>query len=86
MTSPWHHPSGSTGFGPWSVWIEAGTSPGWEHTSLRVADLPAAGAVTVATGVEEMLLVPLAGSVRATVDGTQFAVAGRDSVLSLIHI
>lgn len=54
---------------------------GWEHTSLRVADLPAGGTVTHDTGAEEVVVVPLAGSVTIDIDGADsILLDGRASV------
>lgn len=59
--------------------------PGWQHTRLRVATIAPGGHVEHASGVEETLVVPLAGAFRVEVaeaDGTAHDVtlAGRASV------
>jgi len=43
--------------------------PGWQHTSLRVAHLDARGFLEHDTGDEELVVVPLSGSVTIDVDG-----------------
>lgn len=54
---------------------------GWQHTSLRVAELTADGSLTYDTGEEEIVLVPLAGAVTIEVSGFDaISLDGRASV------
>src|SRR5215471_16232796 len=55
-----------------------------EYASLQVLQLEAGGEHTFSTGGQEMVLLPLAGSCRATCDGETFELAGRDSVFSRV--
>ena len=55
-------------------------SAGWEHSSLRILNLPPGGARTVQTGDEEMFVVPLAGSATVTLAGETHELQGRASV------
>jgi 5-deoxy-glucuronate isomerase len=56
----WVHPYGTTAEGAFQVSI-TDALPGWTHTSLRVATLPPGDRVTLHTGAEEVIVVPLAG-------------------------
>ncbi|MFW5473322.1 5-deoxy-glucuronate isomerase [Knoellia sp. CPCC 206450] len=54
---------------------------GWQHTSLRVAHLEAGGAIEHDTGDEELVVVPLSGSVTIEVPGSDpIRLDGRASV------
>ncbi|KGN31011.1 5-deoxyglucuronate isomerase [Knoellia sinensis KCTC 19936] len=54
---------------------------GWHHTSLRVAELPSGGSLTHETRAEEVVVVPLAGSVTIEVSGGDaISLEGRVSV------
>ena len=55
---------------------------GWAHSSLRTLTLAAGGARSVDTGDEEMIVVPLAGGVTVTVDGTTHTLVGRTDVFA----
>ena len=61
---------------------------GWEHSSLRVLELPAGGGVTFGTGEDEMMVLPLSGScvVECASDAgaERFELAGRASVFSRV--
>jgi len=87
-----HRPAGSLAAGPWSIELTAERA-GWSWSSLRVLALDAGGSLTVETGEEEMLALPLEGSwtvaVTAVADGHEgekgaerFELAGRDSVFT----
>ena len=60
------------------------TTPGWEHTGLRVGELVAGAALELASTGEERIVVPLAGRFSVThTDGgvqTRTELAGRASV------
>jgi 5-deoxy-glucuronate isomerase len=77
-----HLPRGTAANGPWALEVPSGR-PGWEHTSLRVLELPPEGEFEVSTGEEEMLIVPLAGEVQLFCDkkrtGYDFWLPGRES-------
>ncbi|GAA3729350.1 5-deoxy-glucuronate isomerase [Plantactinospora mayteni] len=59
-TSRWVHRHGTAGAGDFQVAITDALD-GWQHTSLRVATLPPAGQVDLATGPSEIIVVPLRG-------------------------
>jgi 5-deoxy-glucuronate isomerase len=67
----------------WQTVVD-GSTPGWAHTGLRIAELAADDQHTLAAAGVERILVPLAGSfsVTSTVDGVDATVelAGRASV------
>lgn len=83
-TSPWIHRAQTTAHGDWS--LDLGTEDsvveveGWMHTGLRVAELEAGSQVELAAQAEERILIPLAGSFTAEIDGESFQLEGRDSV------
>ena len=54
---------------------------GWQHTSLRVAHLDPGGSLSHHTGDEELVVVPLAGSVAIDIEGGEtILLHGRASV------
>jgi 5-deoxy-glucuronate isomerase len=72
-----HIRDGSASDGVWSVAVTPKVA-GWEYTSLRVLTLPPGGSHAFHTGEDELLVVPLAGSVTVN----DFELAGRDSVFT----
>jgi len=59
-------------------------SAGWEYSSLRVLELAPGGSATFATGEDETVVLPLAGSCVVECDGQRFDVTGRASVFSRV--
>ena len=55
---------------------------GWGHTSVRVLALAPSAAHTVATGVDELLVVPLAGSAVVACGDEELTLQGRGDVFS----
>ncbi len=55
---------------------------GWGHASLRVLRLEPGGSHTLATGEEELVVLPLSGSCEVSCDGETFRLAGRADVFS----
>ena len=55
----------------------AAALPGWRHTGLEVLALAPGVARPVDTGTAEVLVLPLAGGLVVTVDGTDHRLAGR---------
>jgi 5-deoxy-glucuronate isomerase len=51
-----------------------------EHTALRIVE----GSDTFATGDHEVIVLPLSGSGRVTVDGEVFTLEGRESVVAAV--
>ena len=82
MSPAAHHlPSGSTSSGGYDLEVTP-ESAGWGYSSLRVLSLPAAGSHSLDTGPDEMILVPLQGSVTVEVDGTALHLDGRAGVFA----
>src|SRR5262249_42510303 len=65
-------PGGSTGDGTFSLLVTPERA-GWAYCGLRVLNLPPGAAHTWATGEDELLILPLAGSGQVTCDGETFA-------------
>lgn len=57
---------------------------GWSFAGLRVLDLPPGGSQQVATGDDELLVLPLAGRCVVDVDGTVVELQGRPDVFSAV--
>ncbi len=57
-------------------------SASWRYSSLRVLTLERAGTHTLHTGGDEVLVVPLSGSLAVEVDGTHLELDGRTSVFA----
>lgn len=55
---------------------------GWDWCSLKIAALSAGESAQIATEDDEMLVLPLQGSVSVTVDDETFELAGRDSIFT----
>ena len=74
-----HRPSGSLAAGPWTVDLDQARA-GWTWSSLRVLTLGPGGSQRLATGPQEMLVLPLAGSCAVTCGGERLELDGRASV------
>lgn len=57
-------------------------SAGWGYSSLRVVTLPAGATRSVDSGADEILVVPLAGSVEVGCGGRVFTLEGRPDVFA----
>ncbi|MEE4021660.1 5-deoxy-glucuronate isomerase [Gordonia sp. PKS22-38] len=55
-------------------------SAGWTESSLAVVELGPGDSITRFTDLDEIIVVPLAGSATVTCEGTVFGLAGRESV------
>ncbi|GAA4115426.1 5-deoxy-glucuronate isomerase [Knoellia locipacati] len=76
----WVLPFGEASDGAFAVTVTDAVD-GWQHTSLRVAHLDAGGSLTHDTGDEELVVVPLQGSVTIEVSGSEpIRLDGRASV------
>lgn len=82
-TGRWLHRRGSLGRDGWESVVD-GTTPGWQHTGIRIADLAPDDALELDERGVERIVIPLAGSftVEWTEDETTVstALAGRASV------
>jgi 5-deoxy-glucuronate isomerase len=83
MDDKLYRPAGSSGDGAFSL-VVTPESAGWTYSGLRVLNLPAGGEHTWATGDDELLVLPLAGSGRVTCDGQTFELQGRRDVFSRV--
>jgi 5-deoxy-glucuronate isomerase len=77
----WFRPAGTSRSGDFFVALSPADC-GWTYSSLRVADLPPGGIVSLQTGPDEMLVLPLSGSCLVTIDGQEFLLGGRRDVFS----
>jgi 5-deoxy-glucuronate isomerase len=59
-------------------------SAGWTYCGLRVVRLEPGQSRTIATGDEEIAVLPLSGSATVEVDGARFELEGRESVFARI--
>lgn len=78
-----HIPYGKAARNGWSVEITP-EAAGWRFSGLRVLELAPSRAMSFATGAEEMLVLPLAGSAVVDCDGEQFVLKGRRSVFDRV--
>lgn len=78
-----HFPAGSLAEGGDPI-VLTPERAGWDRLGLQVLRLAAAGEHTLATGPEELAVVPLGGSLVVEVDGRRFALDGRASVFARV--
>ena len=78
-----HIRRGDAASDPWATEISPRRT-GWDHTSLRILELPPGGAHSWDTGAEECVVLPLAGSARVRCDGRAFDLTGRQSVFDRV--
>ncbi len=57
---------------------------GWAYSGLRIVELSAGGLLDLATGPDEIIVLPLAGSVTVNCDAQRFALRGRSSVFDRV--
>lgn len=81
MNSAYYLPAASAGEGPFELVITP-ESAGWGYSSLRILELEAGGRHAFATGAEELVVVPLAGSLAVATGGDVFTLDGRRSVFA----
>ncbi|MEW2164762.1 5-deoxy-glucuronate isomerase [Streptomyces sp. NPDC007084] len=75
----YHLPAGKSRTGAYAVDVSP-ASAGWEHSALRVLELPPGGRHAFGTGDSEWIVLPLAGGCAVTVDGETFPLTGRTGV------
>ncbi|MGQ0844089.1 MAG: 5-deoxy-glucuronate isomerase [Sporichthyaceae bacterium] len=78
-----HLRHGRAARGEWACEVAPGR-PGWAYTSLRTVELAAGTSVAFETGVEEAVVLPLAGSCVVRCDGSEFSLAGRPNVFAAV--
>ncbi|HEU4910116.1 MAG TPA: 5-deoxy-glucuronate isomerase [Propionibacteriaceae bacterium] len=71
--------SGSTGSGSYEVQVTP-ESAGWGYSSLKIISMQAAGSHRFETGSDEVIVLPLSGSVLVDVDDMRCELKGRSSV------
>lgn len=76
-----HHPAGTLGRGPFALDLDPERA-GWGHAGLKVVELAPGGRVELATGSDEVVVVPLRGGCRVGTEGGPFDLAGRPSVFA----
>ncbi|MFP5370831.1 MAG: 5-deoxy-glucuronate isomerase, partial [Actinomycetes bacterium] len=76
-----HLPAGTASAGPYALEVTP-DSAGWEHSSLRVLELPAGGSHTLATADDEVVVVPLSGGLTVRCEEQTLALTGRPSVFA----
>ena len=57
---------------------------GWSYSGLRIVELEPGGQVGLATGPDEMIVLPLSGAARVDCDGQTFTLHGRRDVFDRI--
>ena len=83
METGLHRRAGTLASGPFSVLLTA-REAGWAYSALRVLELAPGQAADIATGGDETIVLPLAGSCTVTCDGARFELAGRESVFAAV--
>jgi 5-deoxy-glucuronate isomerase len=76
-----HLRRGATADGAWSLQVTPELA-GWGFSGLRVLELAPGAAHTLASGGEELVVLPLAGSCLVECESHRFRLAGRDGVFS----
>jgi 5-deoxy-glucuronate isomerase len=71
--------SGSAGSGSYEVQVTP-ESAGWGYSSLKIISMQAAGSHRFQTGSDEVIVLPLSGSVAVDVDDLHCELEGRSSV------
>jgi 5-deoxy-glucuronate isomerase len=81
VSHPFHRPYGTSADLLDRVVITP-ESAGWNFCGLRIVELPRDGSRTLRSGPDEMLVLPLAGSVTVVCGGEIFDLGGRPDVFS----
>jgi 5-deoxy-glucuronate isomerase len=79
----WHRPAGSARREGDPVVITPDDA-GWAYCGLRVVALAPGEARELASGTDELAVLPLAGGLRLESEGRSFRLAGRDSVFARV--
>src|SRR5689334_16251419 len=82
MNSQFYLAAGSTGRGTYEVEVTP-ESAGWGYSSLRIVEIAAGDTYQFDTGSDEVVVVPLSGSVAIETDDAEFcSLAGRSDVFA----
>ncbi|WP_072681169.1 5-deoxy-glucuronate isomerase [Rhodococcoides corynebacterioides] len=79
MNSEYYIPVGASADAPFDV-VVTPESAGWSESSLRTLRLAAGESADLASGDDEIMVVPLSGSATVTCDGETVELAGRATV------
>ena len=79
----WHHPARSTGSGAETVRVTR-QDAGWGYAGLRVVELAPGASNDLATGDDEVVVLPLAGSCLVEAPFGRAELAGRPSVFEAV--
>ncbi|HEY0718944.1 MAG TPA: 5-deoxy-glucuronate isomerase [Streptosporangiaceae bacterium] len=74
---------GQTATGPYVTSITP-ESAGWSYSGLRIAELGAGGRFELATGQDEVIVLPLSGAAEVDCDGQRFTLHGRPDVFTAV--
>ena len=83
MDEKLHLKAGSAGDGAFTT-VVTPERAGWTYSGLRILNLQPGQAHTWATGEDELLVLPLAGSATVTCNNTAFELQGRRDVFSRV--
>jgi 5-deoxy-glucuronate isomerase len=78
-----HWPAGSLGTGGFEVELTPERA-GWTYSGLRVVALAPGATLELSTGVEEMAVLPLSGSLEVGVEGRVLELEGRPNVFAKV--
>jgi 5-deoxy-glucuronate isomerase len=83
MDGKLHLRSGATAEDPFSLRVTP-EQAGWAFSGLQVLELAAGASHVLASGAEELLVLPLAGGCVVECEGRRFELAGRDGVFARV--
>jgi 5-deoxy-glucuronate isomerase len=78
-----HRRAGTLASGPFSVLLTA-REAGWSYSALRVLELRPGESADIATGGDELIVLPLTGACTVDCDGMRFELAGRESAFTAV--
>ena len=78
-----HRRAGTLASGPFSVLLTA-QEAGWSYSALRVLELRPGESADIASGGDELIVLPLTGACTVDCDGTRFELAGRESAFTAV--
>jgi 5-deoxy-glucuronate isomerase len=82
MKSEFYLPAGTAGGGAYEVEVTP-ESAGWGYSSLRIVQIAAGGTYQFSSAGDEVVVVPLSGSVAVETEGAEFcSLVGRENVFA----